>query len=178
MTVQQSLATNDPHIGTTRTVPSGTNTIRTRAEAVTGLQHAAQQLVDGIRAGDTLRMARLIADVSTALRRLRDAPETRFEIPADNGTDTSKAASKKLSANVNFGSMKHKVLGYIWRRGGLTDAEIETGLDMKHQTASARRRELVLTGMVVDSGERRDGMTVWITTDIGASVAAELASKP
>lgn len=33
---------------------------------------------------------------------------------------------------------------------GATDDEIEQGLDMRHQTASARRRELVLAGRVVE----------------------------
>jgi len=38
---------------------------------------------------------------------------------------------------------------------GLTDEEIEHTLNLKHQTASARRRELVLGGLIHDSGQTR-----------------------
>lgn len=53
--------------------------------------------------------------------------------------------------------LREVVFGYIASRGiaGATDDEIEQALEMRHQTASARRRELVLKGRVLDGGERR-----------------------
>ncbi len=66
-------------------------------------------------------------------------------------------------------SMRQIVLGLIDERGsyGATDDEVEFVTGMKHQTASARRRELVLKGDVRDSGRRRNtrsgcAATVWI----------------
>lgn len=49
---------------------------------------------------------------------------------------------------------------------GMTDDEVEVALDMRHQTASARRRELVKAGRVRDTGRRRNTRsgrpaTVW-----------------
>lgn len=46
-------------------------------------------------------------------------------------------------------------MGEVLILGGAIDEEIEEALDLKHQTASARRRELVLAGLVRDSGQRR-----------------------
>jgi len=50
---------------------------------------------------------------------------------------------------------------------GATDEEIEKALSLRHQSASARRRELVLKNLVVDSGGTRIGgggrrVTVWV----------------
>ena len=68
-------------------------------------------------------------------------------------------------------TLQDRVLAYIKSQGswGATDDEIEQALDMKHQTASARRRELVLMDppRIIDSGGRRktrSGRTakVWI----------------
>jgi hypothetical protein len=49
------------------------------------------------------------------------------------------------------------VLDFIRSRGarGATDDEIEVVLGMRHQTASARRRGLVLKLYVSDSGAKR-----------------------
>jgi len=43
----------------------------------------------------------------------------------------------------------------LYRAEGLTDDQIEGVTGLSHQTASARRRELVLSGAVYDSGLRR-----------------------
>lgn len=40
-------------------------------------------------------------------------------------------------------------------KDGMTDEELEKALAMRHQTVSARRRELVLAGLVVGRGTRR-----------------------
>jgi hypothetical protein len=51
---------------------------------------------------------------------------------------------------------------------GATDDEIEVALKLRHQTVSARRRELVLLSQVTDSGRRRKTRSgrsaiVWFT---------------
>lgn len=67
---------------------------------------------------------------------------------------TSRAAAD--SALANSSAMRSKVLGAIRTAGaGMTDDEVERALGLRHQTASARRRELVLLGLVRDSGRRR-----------------------
>lgn len=64
--------------------------------------------------------------------------------------------------------MRVRVFGFIMASGrnGATDDEMEAELGMRHQTVSARRRELVLKGLVRDSGSKRDtrsgrSATVW-----------------
>jgi hypothetical protein len=52
---------------------------------------------------------------------------------------------------------------------GATDDEIEQALQLRHQTASARRRTLVLKGCVVDSErERRTRSRRWASVWIVA----------
>jgi len=65
--------------------------------------------------------------------------------------------------------MRSRVLGFIESTfiHGATDDEIEVALGMRHQTASARRRDLVLSGLAKDSGKRRKtrsgrSATVWV----------------
>ncbi len=85
------------------------------------------------------------------------------------------ATSKTAGESVDRVSMRDRVEIDIWvhsgGRGiplGRTDDEIEQFLHMIHQTVSARRRELVLLGKVVDSGRTRATRhgrqaTVWVT---------------
>lgn len=68
-------------------------------------------------------------------------------------------------------TLREQVLAFIENRGngGATDDEVEAVTGMRHQTASARRRELVLKGLVRDSGLRREtrsgrNATVWVVT--------------
>jgi len=70
-------------------------------------------------------------------------------VPAETSED---AANSVAGSRV---SMRRRVLDFIQTQGGATDDEIEQGLEMIHQTASARRRELVLLGFVEPSGEKR-----------------------
>lgn len=65
--------------------------------------------------------------------------------------------------------LQKSVLAFLRQQKGLgaTDYEIEVNCDLTHQSASARRRELVLRGMAYDSGLRRLGgsgrqNTVWV----------------
>lgn len=75
--------------------------------------------------------------------------------PFVKGSDTSKAAADSIKPFV--AADKAKVFQYIEKQGdaGSTDDQIEVALDLRHQTASARRRDLVLDGAVKDSRERR-----------------------
>ncbi len=75
--------------------------------------------------------------------------------PPHEPVDTSREAALKIEApSIN---LREQVLGFIKKRGehGSTDSEIEIALGMKHQTASARRRELVLLGRVEHNGDFR-----------------------
>jgi hypothetical protein len=75
------------------------------------------------------------------------------EEPEDRaGTSHAAAVSVRETSN----TMRDRVRRLIGESlSGLTDDEVEFMLNLRHQTASARRRELVLLGLVKDSGERR-----------------------
>lgn len=75
--------------------------------------------------------------------------------PPHVGTDTSLEAAKSIRGDTS--RLRSIVLRAIRARGprGATCDEIETELNMRHQTASARIRELVLAGHVVDSQQQR-----------------------
>jgi len=66
-------------------------------------------------------------------------------------------------------SLKEAVRVYIAKSAaGATDEEVELAFGLAHQTVSPRRRELVLAGLVKDSGERRKTSsgrqaTVWVS---------------
>lgn len=57
----------------------------------------------------------------------------------------------------DLGSMRAKIYTAIKRNysNGLTDEEIETKLDMKHQTVSARRGELETKELIYTNGLTR-----------------------
>lgn len=83
------------------------------------------------------------------------------------GSATSKAAAESMEEVAP--SMQKRVLRFIASRGaeGATDDAIEGALGLRHQSASARRRELVLAGFVSDSGrtaKTRSGRaaTLWV----------------
>ncbi len=90
------------------------------------------------------------------------------------GSATSKAAGESVSRvsmgeRVEIDIWVHSGGGVCGIPRGRTDDEIEQALNMIHQTASARRRELVLAGKVKDSGRTRATRrgrqaTVWVTT--------------
>ena len=78
-----------------------------------------------------------------------------FGVPFVKGSDTSKEAAQSMSPHV--GRIAKQVFNYIVKQGirGSTCDEVELALGLRHQTASARIRELVQRGMVVDRGYRR-----------------------
>ena len=89
------------------------------------------------------------------------------EAGAAQGSGTSAIAARMLAGKL--GELQQKVLDCIRACGeeGATDDEIEKILGMRHQTASARRRELVLGEVIIDSGRTRINAskrpgTVWV----------------
>jgi hypothetical protein len=75
--------------------------------------------------------------------------------PFERGSETSHEAAMSLGGSAR--TMRERVYAYLATCGksGCTDDELETALRMRHQTASARRRELVLLGQVFKAGFRR-----------------------
>lgn len=71
------------------------------------------------------------------------------------GSDTSLAAAESIERQAP--TMQRAVLDCIVRGAQCrrTCDEVEVWLDMSHQTASARIRELAKAGTIVDSGQRR-----------------------
>jgi hypothetical protein len=96
-------------------------------------------------------------------------------MPPHVDTDTSLEAAVAIEEKV--GRLQAMILEHIRDRGarGATDDELEIALRLQHQTVSARRRELVLKGLICDSGERRQTRSgcmaiVWVP---GAGDAGE-----
>lgn len=87
------------------------------------------------------------------------------------GSSTSYAAAASVANDA--ASMEQQVHSFICDAGphGATDSELEEKLAMRHQTASARRRTLVLKGKVQDSGRKRATASgrqavVWVGADL------------
>lgn len=83
------------------------------------------------------------------------------------GSATSRTAARRIAHEL--GRLEAEVFASICQSAdrGRTDDEIERMCGMRHQTASARRRGLVLRGMVEDSGRTRltrskRPATVWV----------------
>lgn len=75
--------------------------------------------------------------------------------PFEKGSDTSLDAAYEIQPAKD--TLQYEVWCYIRECGdyGATDDEIEQVLDLRHQTASARRRELELKGLVQKTPRRR-----------------------
>lgn len=86
--------------------------------------------------------------------------------PFVRNSDTSEAAADSVAGGT--ASKRRRILTMISDApAGMTDDEVEEATGWRHQTVSARRRELVLLGLLVDSGRRRltrsgRGATVWV----------------
>lgn len=74
--------------------------------------------------------------------------------PHERQSDTSLAAAVSILPHV--GTYQRMVYDWIAGQGprGATDDEIELALGLRHQSASARRRELVLLGVLERVGTR------------------------
>lgn len=92
----------------------------------------------------------------SALFRPTPYGEERAVEPSDPFTyDTRREAKRAIEPRSS--KLQDAVLGAIRAAGprGATDDELEVALDLRHQTLSARRRELVQSERIVDSGETR-----------------------
>lgn len=78
-----------------------------------------------------------------------------FTLAPHSDADTSRQAAKRIVPHL--ARLESLCLEAIRAAGepGLCDHELESLTGLAHQTASARRRELVLKGRVTDSGIRR-----------------------
>lgn len=81
---------------------------------------------------------------------------------------TSRAAAESMM--ISAASLRGLVLAYIGKTSGLTCDEVEVGLGLRHQTASARITELKLAGRIRSIGRRptRSGRyaEVWIAVRV------------
>ncbi len=90
--------------------------------------------------------------------------------PAEPASDaeTSRQAADEIGPHV--GRMQSAVLEHARRSPwGVTDDELELATGWRHQSVSARRRELVLLGLLADSSRRRPTRSgrmavVWVAT--------------
>ncbi len=82
---------------------------------------------------------------------------TLFDDPPSVSTSPTSVAAAE-SVKPDAGRLRGLVLGAIRKAGvaGLTCDECEVQLDMRHQTCSARFRELAKAGVIVDSGRKRE----------------------
>jgi hypothetical protein len=69
------------------------------------------------------------------------------------GSDTSLAAAEEIAGDA--ATLREKVWRHIAGTGSKTCDEVEMDLRMRHQTASARIRELVLAGRLTNTGRRQ-----------------------
>jgi predicted transcriptional regulator len=107
----------------------------------------------------------------------RFAPKENVGAPYAKGSDTSKAAAKKVASKV--AEQQTDVYRAIVRSGehGKTWDEIATELDLC-ATANGRVTALVEMGLVIDSGRRRNtrrgrAATVWIASPAKETQCAE-----
>ena len=87
------------------------------------------------------------------------------------GSDTSRAAAEAIRPHAP--RQQDRALASIAARysDGMTCDEVELELGLSHQTASARIRDLVKAGAIVDSGRRRPTRT-------GRKAAVYVAKMP
>lgn len=69
--------------------------------------------------------------------------------------ETSQQAFDVHQQSGRRSTLQQQVLDYVREHGGATSDEVEVGLGLTHQTASARMNDLKRANLVVKSGERR-----------------------
>jgi len=99
-------------------------------------------------------------------------PASPNSAPYVVGSETSKRAAESVEAGLN--QMQEQVLAAIRSdASGRTCDEVERVLALRHQTASARIRELACKSKIVDSGRRRvtrsgRAAVVWVLKPCGS----------
>ena len=97
-------------------------------------------------------------------------------VPFVKGSQTSTEAAQSMEPHV--GRLASMVYHFLASTGeaGATDDQIEEALDMRHQTASARRRELELRGLVLKQYSRATGKRERRGTRSGLPLAPSMSS--
>lgn len=73
------------------------------------------------------------------------------------GSDTSRTAARMAKPSAS--KLRAAILEHIKTHGPATCDQIEVALGILHQTASARIREMCMTGDLRDTGQRRNTRT-------------------
>lgn len=86
-------------------------------------------------------------------------------------SETSRLAAEAIKPNA--GTLRAMVYDYIKSRGesGATDAEMQDALDMRPQTQTPRRIELLQAGLIKNSGAHRPTprgrkASVWVAANV------------
>lgn len=97
-------------------------------------------------------------------------------LPFVAGSDTSQAAAESMAESST--AIRTRVLRYVRDCGpfGATCDEIELRLRLRHQTASARCRELVLMGLLEKHTDPHTGKTVRRVTRSGRAASVLYAT--
>ena len=135
-TAQLSFDDVQPVVGSTR---------QARPPTQRELLAALQTLAGAARRTARRLPNRLGADLRAAIEAVDQIGEIDWE-PATNGTSGSTSAALLIAPST--GSQRRLVLELIGRHQPVTDEQLEEFSGRKHQTISARRRELVLGGFV------------------------------
>jgi len=103
--------------------------------------------------------------------------------PPNVGGDTSYGAAEGIRGDA--AALRRRIFEEIQRRGymGLTCDEAEVVFDMRHQTASARIRELVLKDLAFDSNRRRTTRSgrsaiVWVDLRFAKEMIMATSNQP
>ena len=67
--------------------------------------------------------------------------------------ETSRQAAASIKPHLS--RLQVDILNLVIARNGVTCDEVERSLELRHQTASARIRELASSGLIQDSGTKR-----------------------
>lgn len=131
-----------------------------------------QEALDVIRAWGFVPKSEIIWVKTTGAK--ETSLKMRSDPPFVRGSDTSEAAAESIAGDVE--ALRAIVFSCICSAGerGRTCDAVERRLSMLHQTASARVRDLVLMGKIVDSGVRRRTRSgrkavVWIAAPPGTA---------
>jgi predicted ArsR family transcriptional regulator len=101
--------------------------------------------------------------------------------PFVEGSDTSEEAAERIAESV--AGLRRQILFLIYRDGPITCDAVEVLMRGRHQTISARIRELVQMGFVEDTGlraETRSGRNarLYVVTPAGAGLAGQMSQQP
>lgn len=100
------------------------------------------------------------------------APPAPLTAPFVKGSETSKDAAERIAPALGY--LQQVVLDTLSAvRPGLTTDEIEVRTGLRHQTASARVRELAQRGYIEATGEKRPtrsgrAAAVYVTREVRA----------